>query len=42
MDPRAMSFYKNRFGRTDTQSPWLTLEYWAMTREPEFADFDLE
>jgi 4-hydroxyacetophenone monooxygenase len=38
-DKRQTSYYRNRFGRIETQSPWATLEYWQMTREPDIDDF---
>lgn len=42
MDPRAKSYYRNEFGRSATQSPWLTQEYWNMTREPNLTDLEVE
>ena len=37
--PRVRSWYKNSAGRVITNSPWRTVEYWRMTRRPNFADF---
>jgi 4-hydroxyacetophenone monooxygenase len=42
MDPRAKSYYRNEFGRSATQSPWLTQEYWNMTRDPNLDELEVE
>lgn len=35
------SWYKNHAGRVTTVSPWLLVDYWRWTREPDLSDFDL-
>jgi 4-hydroxyacetophenone monooxygenase len=35
------SWYKNAAGRVVTTSPWLLVEYWGWTKEPDLGDFDL-
>jgi 4-hydroxyacetophenone monooxygenase len=37
--PGMNNWYKNRAGRVVALSPWRLVDYWAMTREPDFADF---
>jgi 4-hydroxyacetophenone monooxygenase len=39
--PGMTSWYKNEHGRVTTTSPWRLVDYWAWTREPDLADFDL-
>lgn len=39
--PGMDSWYKNRFGRVTTTSPWRLVEYWDWTRTPDPADFVL-
>jgi 4-hydroxyacetophenone monooxygenase len=36
------SWYKNSSARVVTNSPWRLVDYWAMTREPNFADWIVE
>jgi 4-hydroxyacetophenone monooxygenase len=40
--PGMNNWYKNRAGRVVALSPWRLVDYWAMTREPQFEDFELE
>lgn len=40
-DTRAVSYYRNEFGRVGTNMPWLADEYWAMTRTPILTDFQV-
>ncbi|MDG2307821.1 MAG: NAD(P)/FAD-dependent oxidoreductase [Candidatus Binatia bacterium] len=35
------SWYKNEAGRVTTVSPWLLVDYWGWTREPDLDDFEL-
>jgi 4-hydroxyacetophenone monooxygenase len=35
------SFFKNSHGEIHVLSPWRIVDYWAWTREPELADFEL-
>jgi 4-hydroxyacetophenone monooxygenase len=39
--PRVHSYYNNSHGRVTTNAPWRLLDYWRMTRRPDFADFKL-
>lgn len=34
------SWYKNEAGRVTTVSPWLLVDYWGWTREPDRSDYD--
>jgi 4-hydroxyacetophenone monooxygenase len=38
--PGMNSWYKNSKGRVTTTSPWLLLDYWRWTREPNLEEFD--
>jgi 4-hydroxyacetophenone monooxygenase len=40
--PGMSNWYKNRAGRVVVLSPWRLVDYWAMTRTPDFDDFVLE
>jgi 4-hydroxyacetophenone monooxygenase len=40
--PGMDNWYKNRAGRVVTVSPWRLVDYWTMTREPDYADYNLE
>ncbi len=40
-DPRLDTYYINEFGRSSSQTCWSTLEYWQMTRHPDFSDYRL-
>lgn len=35
------SWYKNAEGKVTTTSPWLLVDYWAWTREPDLDDYEL-
>ena len=37
--PGMNSWYKNSKGRVTTTSPWLLLDYWRWTKEPDFGDY---
>jgi 4-hydroxyacetophenone monooxygenase len=37
--PGMRNWYKNRAGRVVALSPWRLVDYWAMTRTPQFGDF---
>ncbi len=37
--PGMGSWYKNAAGRVTTTSPWLLVDYWRWTKEPDLADF---
>ena len=39
--PRLDTYYINEHGRSSSQTCWTTLEYWQMTRRPDFADYRL-
>lgn len=39
--PGMSSWYKNSQGRVTTTSPWLLLDYWRWTREPDLRDYRL-
>jgi 4-hydroxyacetophenone monooxygenase len=39
--PRVHSYYNNSKGRVITNAPWRLLDYWAMTRSPDLADYSL-
>jgi len=39
-DPRLDTYYINEHGRS-SQTCWTTLEYWQMTRRPDFRDYTL-
>ncbi|GLZ50271.1 monooxygenase [Actinomycetospora sp. NBRC 106375] len=38
--PGMSTYYRNARGRVVTNSPYRVVDYWAMTREPDLADFD--
>jgi 4-hydroxyacetophenone monooxygenase len=40
-DPRLDTYYINEHGRSSSQTCWSTLEYWQMTRQPDFSDYTL-
>jgi 4-hydroxyacetophenone monooxygenase len=40
--PGMTNWYKNRAGRVVALSPWRLVDYWAMTRTPNFDDFAVE
>ena len=40
-DPRLDTYYINEHGRSSSQTCWSTLEYWQMTRRPDFSDYVL-
>jgi len=40
-DPRLDTYYINEHGRSSSQTCWSTLEYWEMTRRPDFSDYVL-
>jgi 4-hydroxyacetophenone monooxygenase len=40
-DPRLDTYYINEHGRSSSQTCWSTLEYWHMTRHPDFSDYVL-
>jgi 4-hydroxyacetophenone monooxygenase len=35
------SFFKNSYGEIHGLSPWRLVDYWAWTREPDLADFEI-
>jgi 4-hydroxyacetophenone monooxygenase len=37
--PAVANWFKNADGRIVTNSPWRIVDYWAMTREPDFSDY---
>jgi 4-hydroxyacetophenone monooxygenase len=37
--PGMTTYYRNSRGRVVTNSPYRVVDYWAMTREPDLADF---
>ena len=37
--PKVSSWYKNKHGVVVTTSPWLLVDYWRWTREPDLADY---
>jgi len=39
--PRVRSYYNNSAGRVITNVPWTMYDYWAMTRSPELADYEV-
>jgi len=40
-DPRLHTYYINEHGRSSSQTCWSTLEYWRMTRHPDFSDYQI-
>lgn len=40
--PSVNTWYKNGNGRIITNQPWRLVDYWTLTREPDFADYRLE
>ena len=38
--PGMSTYYRNGRGRVVSVMPWRLVDYWAMTREPDFADYD--
>jgi 4-hydroxyacetophenone monooxygenase len=40
--PGMNNWYKNRAGRVVALWPWRLVDYWAITREPDFGDFELD
>ena len=40
-DPRLDTYYINEHGRSSSQTCWSTLEYWQMTRRPDFSEYIL-
>jgi 4-hydroxyacetophenone monooxygenase len=41
MDLRQSSYYRNEFGRSATNGPFVNGDYWPWTRRPDPEDFDL-
>ncbi len=39
--PGMDSWYKNSSGRVTATSPWLLVDYWSWTREPDLADYEV-
>jgi 4-hydroxyacetophenone monooxygenase len=39
--PKVHSYYNNVHGRVTTNAPWRLIDYWRLTRHPDFADFVL-
>ena len=39
--PGMSTYYRNRFGRVVSVMPWRLVDYWRMTHEPDFGEFDL-
>lgn len=39
--PGMSTYYRNSAGRVVTNSPWRLVDYWWMTREPDFGDFHI-
>jgi len=39
--PGMSTYYRNSAGRVVTNSPWRMVDYWWMTREPDFEAYDL-
>jgi 4-hydroxyacetophenone monooxygenase len=39
--PGMTSWYKNAKGRVTATSPWLLLDYWRWTKEPDLSDYEL-
>lgn len=39
MDPRQTSYYRNEYGRSATNAPWSTIEYWRQLREVHWEDY---
>jgi 4-hydroxyacetophenone monooxygenase len=39
--PGMATYYRNASGRVVTNSPWRLVDYWGMTRVPDFADYRL-
>jgi 4-hydroxyacetophenone monooxygenase len=37
--PGMTTYYRNAAGRVVTTTPWRLIDYWAMTRTPDLADF---
>jgi 4-hydroxyacetophenone monooxygenase len=37
--PGMTTYYRNAAGRVVTTTPWRLVDYWAMTRHPDMADF---
>lgn len=40
--PGMSTYYRNRFGRVVSVMPWRLVDYWAMTHDPDFDEYDLE
>lgn len=40
--PSVNTWYKNASGRIITNQPWRLVDYWTLTREPDFADYRLD
>jgi 4-hydroxyacetophenone monooxygenase len=38
--PGMTTWYRNRYGRVISVSPWRLVDYWAMTHEPDLSDYD--
>ena len=39
--PGMSTYYRNKAGRVFSVMPWRLVDYWAMTRTPDFDDYDL-
>ena len=39
--PKVKSYYNNREGRVITNVPWTMIDYWGMTRAPDFDDYEI-
>ncbi len=39
--PGMSTYYRNKAGRVFSVMPWRLVDYWAMTHDPCFADYDL-
>jgi 4-hydroxyacetophenone monooxygenase len=36
------TWYRNAKGRVISVSPWRLVDYWAMTHDPDLADYEQE
>jgi 4-hydroxyacetophenone monooxygenase len=39
--PGMSTYYRNRKGRVVSVMPWRLVDYWAMTHEPDFAEYEV-
>ena len=39
--PGMSTYYRNKHGRVFSAMPWRFVDYWAMTHDPDFAQYEM-